>query len=570
MWDGLKTGMNILNDDFAKASSADGASSHRLSTLFILTDGMPNVSPPRGHIPMLKSYLDAHSTTQQFSISTFGFGYSIDTELLLEIAQVGGGGYGFIPDPGMVGTVFIHATANAYSTYAPRAKVDIEVPDGVDIEVMGRLPVIKTSWGVQIDAGDIQFGQSRDYILVLNRMPATIAATARYRPVNLAKDISTSSVVIVPTVVSDQASIEYHTARLKLVEILFQAKQSTLSASIDALESLQRDITTSHTLANHSNALAVAQDVSGQCLLGLESAHFSRWGRHYFPSLALAHLRQQCGNFRDPGLQPYGRDSPIFIEERDKLDAAFDALPPPKPSVPSHSRSNPIRARRGQHRTNIATSSMSLYNSSSGPCFAGHCLVEVSGGMQVKVEQLKRGMEVTTLKGPRKVAAIVRTSNSSGELRLCRIGQGLEITPWHPIRRHGQGQGQDAWVFPTDRVAPETLACNAVYSILLVPDNEQDSDAHSVLIGGVWCVTLGHGLTNSATGDIRTHPFLGNYEKVLQEISSLRGFHDAGGVVESYGTRRTMVDGRICGFVGTNETPENMMNACELKSSVYV
>jgi hypothetical protein len=262
---------------------------------------------------MLKSYLDAHSTTKQFSISTFGFGYSLDTKLLLEIAQVGGGGYAFIPDPGMVGTVFIHAAANAYSTYAPRAKLDVEVPDGVEVQVAGGFPVIKTSWGVQIDAGDIQFGQSRNYVLILSTMPATIAATARYRPFNSTQDLSSSTAILDHSVSPDQAGIQYHTARLKLVEILFEAKNTNLSTSIEALKSLQRNITTSHTLANHPDALAVAQDASGQGLLGLESAHFSRWGRHYFPSLALAHLRQQCGNFRDPGLQAYGRDSPIFI-----------------------------------------------------------------------------------------------------------------------------------------------------------------------------------------------------------------------------------------------------------------
>jgi uncharacterized protein YegL len=225
LWDGLKAGMNILNEDFAKVNSANTSPSYRLATLFILTDGMPNVSPPRGHIPMLKSYLDTHSTTKQFSISTFGFGYSLDTKLLLEIAQVGGGGYAFIPDPGMVGTVFIHAAANAYSTYAPRAKLDIEVPDGVEVQVKGGLPVIKTSWGLQIDAGDIQFGQPRNYVLIFSTMPATIAATLRYRPFNSTQDLSSSTAILDHSVSPDQAGIQYHTARLKLVEILVEAKK---------------------------------------------------------------------------------------------------------------------------------------------------------------------------------------------------------------------------------------------------------------------------------------------------------------------------------------------------------
>jgi Hint-domain/VWA / Hh protein intein-like/von Willebrand factor type A domain len=564
LWDGLKAGMNLLNDDFTKNSGEDITPSHRVSTLFILTDGMPIVHPPRGHIPMLKSYLDAHSTTQPFSISTFGFGYSLDTPLLLEIAQVGGGGYGFIPDSGMVGTVFVHAVANAYSTYAPRTKVDVEVPDGTDVRVGGGLPVIKTSWGVQIDAGDIQYGQSRHYILSFDIMPATIAATARYRPFNSAHDVNSDTVILDNTAVPDQAGIGYHTARLDLVEILFSTKTTNLSASTEALEFLQRRITGSPILANHADALAVAQDASGEGLLALQPLNFARWGRHYFPSLARAHQRQQCGNFRDPGLQVYGRDSPVFIEERDHLDAAFYALPPPTPSIP-FSYSGPGRS-QAYGRPPPQLSSMAAYHSLVGPCFSAHCLLTGIGGTQVRVEQLKRGMEVMTLKGLRKVAAVVRTTSPSGEEHLCRIGDGLEITPWHPIR--AQGQFQDKWVFPADIVAAQTRTCDAVYSILLMSSDANDADAHSVSIGGVWCVTLGHGLLTSKNGDVRAHPFLGSYEKVLKEITKLDGFYDADGVVESFGTKRT-VDGKICGFIGEMEGQQGG-NLYRPKSVVYV
>jgi hypothetical protein len=58
-------------------------------------------------------------------------------------------------------TVFIYAVANTYTTYALRTHLAIDVPPGTETEVKGALPVIKTSWGIQIDVGDIQFGQSR-------------------------------------------------------------------------------------------------------------------------------------------------------------------------------------------------------------------------------------------------------------------------------------------------------------------------------------------------------------------------------------------------------------------------
>jgi hypothetical protein len=50
--------------------------------------------------------------------------------------------------------------ASIYATYASCAH-DIELPPDAEAEVKGSLPIIKTSWGIQIDVGDIQFGQTR-------------------------------------------------------------------------------------------------------------------------------------------------------------------------------------------------------------------------------------------------------------------------------------------------------------------------------------------------------------------------------------------------------------------------
>jgi hypothetical protein len=551
LWDGLKMGMTLLSDDSATASKKnDRSSSGRLSTVFILTDGMPNITPPRGHNAMLKAFLESHPMTQPFSISTFGFGYSLDSQLLLELAQIGGGSYGFIPDPGMVGTVFIHAVANMYSTYAPRAHLDIELPEGTEAEVKGALPVIKTSWGIQIDAGDIQFGQSREFVVVIPKSYANISVTCTFRPFNAVEDVKVQSA---DNATLDLASIKYHAARLDFVDALFAISPSFLQKSVSALNALQ-DRLSATVLAKHDDALALAKDISGEGLLALRTDNFQRWGRHYLPSLARAHQRQQSGNFKDPGLQVYGRNSAIFVTERDKLDAAFDALPPPTPSLPLYTSHNTPPASKkkgfgsfGFSRPTKQLLSMSVYNSSAGPCFAGECLVKVPGGMQLRVEQLKRGMEIETMVGRRKVAAIVRTAVPSGGALLCKVGN-LLVTPWHPV------VFSEKWSFPADIVVPEVMACDAVYSILLLRESnenvEADANAHTIFVGGMWCVTLGHGITSSATGDVRAHAFLGNYEKVVRDISFLDGFHGTDGIARCAGTQRSAVDQHICGFVG--------------------
>jgi hypothetical protein len=511
----------------------------RFSTLFLLTDGLPNVNPPRGHIPMLKAYLAALDNSHIFNINTFGFGYSLDSPLLLEIAQVGGGGYSFIPDSGIVGTVFVNAVANAYAIYAPRVRLDIELADGVTLEAKGGFPVTKTTWGAQIAAGDLQFGQTMDLVLLLSEIPKNITATLNYRPSTSSEDHKVNSTLGDNT---DLATIKYHAARLEFVETIWSIKKSDLESSVKSLEALSNSIITSPVLANHADALALEKDISGEAILALQSANYNRWGRHYLPSLARSHQRQQCGNFKDPGLQVYGRDSKVFIEERDKLDAAFMALPPPKPSV-RHNRHGASAAPR-------QLKSMSAYYSVSGPCFAGDCLVALPEGRYARVNELKRGMEVRTLTGTNKIAAVMRTHIPSGEALLCSIGD-LKVTPWHPVLSEKETK---RWIFPAHLTTPKLLACDAVYSVLLLPDRG-DPDAHSLSISGVWCVTMGHGLTTGSS-DVRSHTFLGNYERVLKELSTLEGFFDSDGLVQCVGTRRDPSGGTICGFVRKDEVVE--------------
>jgi hypothetical protein len=79
-----------------------------MSAILLLTDGLPNVEPPRGTLPMLKRYKETNNLPCA-SIGTFGFGYSLDSALLEGIAKEGNGMYAFIPDASFVGTAFVNA-----------------------------------------------------------------------------------------------------------------------------------------------------------------------------------------------------------------------------------------------------------------------------------------------------------------------------------------------------------------------------------------------------------------------------------------------------------------------------
>ena len=92
--------------------------------MFLLTDGMPTCEPMRG-TPAELAHLFANSQLPPLSISTFGFGYTIQAAMLESIATTGAGAFAFLPDPGMVGTVFVHAAAAALASAGQCARLTL-------------------------------------------------------------------------------------------------------------------------------------------------------------------------------------------------------------------------------------------------------------------------------------------------------------------------------------------------------------------------------------------------------------------------------------------------------------
>ena len=171
--------------------------SGRNKAVFLLTDGCPNVEPPSGHLAALRAFLDEKGA--DCSISTFGFGYSLDSKLLHELASAGQGGYAFIPDGSFVGTVFVNATSNVLSTAARAVTLRVSgLPAAAlaSAEVPGfaRDAVARPSWGLSLPLGPLRFGQPRAVVLSIPTAalgepadaPAEAHAEAHADPIGLA------------------------------------------------------------------------------------------------------------------------------------------------------------------------------------------------------------------------------------------------------------------------------------------------------------------------------------------------------------------------------------------------
>lgn len=107
IWDGLRVALEII-----VALPVEDITKYNVE-MFLLTDGVPNINPPRPITETLETYLNKKCTALRPKVHTFGYGYNLQSNMLYELAKVGSGTFGFIPDSSMVGTVFINSLSNS-------------------------------------------------------------------------------------------------------------------------------------------------------------------------------------------------------------------------------------------------------------------------------------------------------------------------------------------------------------------------------------------------------------------------------------------------------------------------
>ncbi|OAQ96106.1 hypothetical protein LLEC1_07354 [Akanthomyces lecanii] len=550
LWQGILTGLKQFED-----VKSDG----KVPAVMVLTDGMPNhMCPPAGYIPKLRTKLPLPAT-----VHTFGFGYHLRSGLLKSIAEIGNGNYSFIPDAGMIGTVFVHAVANLQNTYATEATLqlkytaDMQIREAMGTSVLSSPPEPfgdSSQRGLQLDIplGNIQYGQSRDIFLRyhsphisklcgMDPGPLPIVEAAINYKLVLDNDTGklTSATVIHNLTDESHSSEEraaYHESRALICSFLsslFPIEKQGEHKAVDSstVNEVTKELATlieKLPSRNYSDPFnkSLLQDLAGEepegqisIALNEDKGFFQRWGQHYLPSLLNAHTRQVCNSFKDPGPLQYGKDSPLFIACRDRMDEAFDSLPPPEPSRQQHiARRHGMLSRSGGGGSAIASSgrhiSMSSYRNSRGVCFAGSTLVQLASGRDIEMRRVRRGMKLQTPLGSRKVAAVLRTPVK--DETLCRMGAVL-VTPWHPISLDGK-----AWTFPAYSADKAVRYTGSIYSIMLQRDRSADAHALRLNAGhghGLWGVTLGHGVASG--GDVRAHVFFGDYNAVGKSLLGL-------------------------------------------------
>ncbi|KAH3761987.1 Voltage-dependent calcium channel subunit alpha-2/delta-2 [Pelomyxa schiedti] len=532
MWAGMLEGMEVLRTPPGTTTST----SARKKFLLVLTDGQPNIIPPKGHIPELRAYMEKHPDFK-FQINTFGVGYELDSELLVSVASEGGGTFAFIPDAKLIGTCIVNCVANAVTTTTQQASLHLMLKGGATFAgpVLGGTSVKEVTWGRVVSVGALHLGQVLDVVV-----PVTIPAKkGDYLEAVLVWANSKGKEVRVSAVgnsrnITDQ-SVNANT-RCNVIDKVSQIiKAGCGRTGKSDMENLRID--TDATRQNHSCDLleALYADVNGRMSKAVnQKARYDRWGRHYLRALVRAHQVQVCTNMLDPGLQLYGGS--LFKQNSEAGGKIFITLPPPVHggATQTTTQATTKKKRKNKKSNTTATTATSAsapppkaptppreptppvmetyYGGGGGGCFAGDCTVHVHNVGETRIDQLRKGDIVLT--SGSKLATVICIISLKRTGPLVMFPGGLKITPHHPALLHG------SWRKPSSMVGSPGVSevenpSGVVYNLVL-------DSAHVLVVNGIACVTWGHNLKGNSEEESRVlyHSFYGT-EKVVEALKIL-------------------------------------------------
>ena len=511
LWDGLLKGMETI-----RLNPSDGSTN---DAIFLLTDGQPNIDPPRGYSQSLKSYLDEYKLN--FTINTFGFGYSLKCNILKDIAIIGNGHYGFIPDGNFVGTVFINAMANLLVVMARNLELQLTFPDGNVPDFSDTTyPITRTSWAYIIKLGSFRYGQIKNFTFPLVKTSSesyVCNSILRYdtfsgdQKQHMDMHHSVSEVYYDGDVSDLVGDIIANNFRLKLVNLLeyLSEHNDITSNQLKISELINKMINSKYKY--HNLVQGLINDLSGQITEACSrSDWYARWGQYYMKSIQDAHLHQYCNNFKDQGVSNYGGDE--FKMFQKQLENTFMKLPAPEPSLKQSTYSNAHYTRQN---------SMASYHSSSNPCWLYDSEVLGKDNKFIKIQDLKKGDSVLTKDGSyATVVCLIETQindhidyvslvNPNNKNKPCRI------TSWHPV----WNPVTNTWMFPIDLcTSPKASLIKNKYVLSVF--NLVLESLHNVVVDGWTGITLGH----AASGNVLSHSYLGT-DRVINDLSKIDGWN---------------------------------------------
>jgi len=514
IWAGINTGLKQFECGSGN-DNGNGNGNARVSSLLFMTDGLPSehLLPPRGILESLKRVYSQSNSLTLPTIYTFGFGYSLDTKLLVDIAKVGNGSFSFIPDAGLVGTVIIHTIANISTVCGSNLKLILNTKTGNGTGIKKIYGYDDDNYGNIICLDTVHYGQSKDIIVL-------IETDSGDKCLDVSLEYKSYANKIVTIVCDEMNSADIYDnfkrdlLRLEFVELISKIIklapcEATNRAIADYLSTYD-----SYEYKNHNDCILF--DIEGQVkLASSDKNYYFKWGMNYLYSLMCANRQQKCNNFKDKSIAEYGGD--IFKRIRDDVDTIYSDMEPPVPSRPvsycdsSGSIGTCTSTSKGPNSGLSRIQFINAFNNRYGGCFHGKCEVLMADKTTRPCEDIKKGDVVNNENDETSVVVcVIKIKCENDMCKMVNIN-GLSITEYHPVKNPYTIKQE--WVFPRDIGESADIQCDYMYNFVLDKN-------HIVSINNVLCVTLGHGFTDNA---VITHDYYGT-DKVINDLKKMREY----------------------------------------------
>ena len=432
--------------------------------LMLFTDGEPNINPPLGIVPSLKEIISGVEDVN-FTISTFAFGYNVDSVLMEEIAQVGNGIYGYCPDCTMVGTIFVNFMGNILNTIESTIKIDVKNEN------------LKKAFEI----GGLYSGMARHLGFLLKKNNFKKTDIVLYLGSEKKNEINEIDLVEEN---NDEIMDEYFRFRLiNLLEEIISSKNNNYDKNLKNVQDLYDEINKIENKTEFMNNLLIdlihENENHGQVEKAIKPEYFKKWGLNYLLSFLRFHLTEQCGNFKDQTLKKYS--NPDFEKLQKVGNKIFISLPAPENDYD-----------KGQNISQANFTQM-CYNAYGG-CFTGNAFVELKNGKK-QVKNLRKGDKL--INGD-EVVCVVENKINRIENVVCINDVCFSL--YHPIEIEGK------WVFPCEHFKVQKKFIDSWFNLVL-------KNKHEVILNGTKAITLGH---NRKEGILK-HPYFGT-RKVIDAL----------------------------------------------------
>ena len=455
IWDALRLGI-LVSQRYNNYSTC----------LMLFTDGEPNINPPMGIVPSLKEVI-SDIPNVDFTISTFAFGYQVDSKLMEEISKIGNGIYGYCPDCTMVGTIFVNFMSNILTTIESTIKIEVKNQNqnfNKIFEIGGLYSGISRHQGFYLDKNDFKNTEINLY---------------------LGKEKKKSINGIDLTEKNDDIMDQYFRFRLiKILEEIIESNNKNNENSFQKVKLLFDEINKIEKKTEFMKNLLIDlidDDANhGQVEKAIKVEYYKRWGLNYLLSFLRFHIVEQCGNFKDQSLKFYSNED--FEKMQKNGNKIFISLPAPENDYDKGSNIS---------QTNFTQLCYNAY----GGCFTGNAFVEMNKGNKKKVKDLRKG---DILLNGAEVLCVVENKINKVENVVCINDVCFSL--YHPIEIKGK------WVFPCQYFKVEKKFIDSWFNLVL-------KNKHEIELNGIKAITLGHNRTEG----ILKHPYFGT-KKVIEAL----------------------------------------------------